>query len=154
MGSVQLARVIATVAPLHQPIAVLVVFRDPRIDVAVADIDVAGRIPGHIGDLAEQAVDGRKRRIGMLKGMSALIGCFGLAAQHHHRAALGRELHHHVRALVGDPDIVLSVDPDRMGEGPGIKILSDLPEVIAVLVEFQKLRSARPISGVSSVVPR
>jgi len=71
----------AAVTPLHEPIAVLVVFRDARIDVAVADIDVARRIPCHIGDLAEQTVDRRKRRIGMLQRMSALVRGFGLAAQ-------------------------------------------------------------------------
>ncbi len=59
MRRIHLARLGTAVAPLHQPIAVLVIFGDARIDVAVADIGVAGRIPRHIGDLPEQAVYGR-----------------------------------------------------------------------------------------------
>src|SRR5206468_648966 len=43
------------------PVAVLVELGDARVDVPVADVDIALRIPGHVGGLAELAVDGRQR---------------------------------------------------------------------------------------------
>src|SRR5262249_58088145 len=61
---VEFARTFAALPPRLQPVAVLVVFGHARIHVAVADVDVALRIPGHVGRLAEAAVDGRERRGG------------------------------------------------------------------------------------------
>ena len=52
---VELAGLVAGLAPGLEPVAVLIDFRDARIDVAVADVGVAGGIPGHVGHLAEHA---------------------------------------------------------------------------------------------------
>ena len=48
---------VPVLAPRLHPVAVLVVLGDARVDVAVADVDVALRVPGDVGRLAEQAVD-------------------------------------------------------------------------------------------------
>src|SRR5207237_10677957 len=53
-------------APRLHPVAVAVVLRDARVDVAVADVDVALRIPRDVGGLAEQSVDGWQRRAPVL----------------------------------------------------------------------------------------
>jgi hypothetical protein len=69
----------------------------------------------------------RERRIGVaLVRMGLGIGRFGLASEHHLDAAFRGELHHHVRALVGRPDIVVLVDPHGVGVGPGVEIFADL----------------------------
>ena len=104
-------------------------------------------IEGHIGDLTEQAVDSRQRRIGMLERMSELIRRFRLAAQHHHRAPCGGELDHHVGAFVGDPDIVLRINADRVGIAPGVQVLADLADVVAVRSELEQLGGTRAIGG-------
>src|SRR5579872_2652186 len=44
---------LSPIAPLLHPIAVLVELGDARVDVAVADEDVALRVPGHVGGLPE-----------------------------------------------------------------------------------------------------
>ena len=62
MRGVELAGLVAGLAEGLEPVAVLVDLGDARIDVAVADVGVAGGVPGHVGDLAELAVDGRERR--------------------------------------------------------------------------------------------
>ena len=98
---------VAAFAPGLQPVAVLVDLGDARIDVAVADVSVAGGVPRDVGHLAEHAVDGRQRRVRMLQRRGVLVGRFLLAAEHHRDAALRREFDDHVRALVGDPDVVV-----------------------------------------------
>jgi hypothetical protein len=62
-----------------------------------------------------------------------------LAAENHRDAALGGELDHHVRAFVGDPDIVVAVDLDHVRERPGIEIVADLAQKLAVGVKLQEL---------------
>jgi hypothetical protein len=57
----------------------------------------------------------------------------------------------HVRALVGDPDVVLSIDFHGVGEGPGVEVVADLAQIIAVGVELQELRRRRAIGGASCV---
>src|SRR5262249_56042211 len=57
MHEIEFAGALAVLAPRLHPVAVLVVFGDACVHVAVADEDVALRIPGHIGRLAEAAVD-------------------------------------------------------------------------------------------------
>src|SRR5712692_7554190 len=59
VGSVELAGLIAGLAPGFEPDAVLVGLGDAGIDVAVADVGVAGGVPSHVGDLAKHAVDRR-----------------------------------------------------------------------------------------------
>ena len=70
---VEPAGLVAGFAKRFEPVAIFVGFGDAGIDVAVADVGVAGCIPRHIGDLAKQPVDGRKRRGRVLKGSGALV---------------------------------------------------------------------------------
>ena len=90
----------------------------------------------------------------MFPRLGGLVRGFFLAAEHHHDPAVGIELDHHVRALVDGPDVVLAVDADGMGEGPGVEITPDLAHELPVGVELQQLRcrgtvgrSARPAAG-------
>ncbi len=129
-------------APLFNPVAVLVDLGHTRIDVAIADIGVAFRIPGDVGGLTETAIGGRERRIGPMQRMGVLVRGFRFAAEHHHDAAvLVVELDDHVRALVGGPDIVVLIDPHRVGERPCIEVLADLPNEVTLRRKFEQLRS-------------
>ena len=80
---VELAGLIAGLTPGFEPDTVFVGFGDAGIDVAVADVGVTGGIPRHVGDLAEKAVDGRERGLGMLERLGAFVGGFLLAAEDH-----------------------------------------------------------------------
>src|SRR5260221_4581363 len=105
--SVELTGLIPGFAPGLEPVAVLVDFGDARIDVAVGDVNIASSIPRDVGDLAEHTIGGRQGRLDVLEGLGAFVGGFLLAAEDHDDAALGIELDDHVRAFVGDPDVVV-----------------------------------------------
>src|SRR5207244_2719834 len=78
----ELAGLLSAVAPGFQPVAVLVDLCDPRVDVAIADIGIARRIPGDVGDLAEAARLRRQRRIVIaLERPGFFIGRLLLAAK-------------------------------------------------------------------------
>jgi hypothetical protein len=115
--------------------------------VAVADIGIAGRVPGHVGHLAKISVARRQRRVWVLERRSVLVRGLLLAPEDHIDPTFRREFDHHVRALVGDPDVVLCIDFHGVGEGPGIKVVADFTQVIAVGVELQELRRGRAIGG-------
>src|SRR5712692_3099413 len=78
----------------------------------------------------------------MLQGCGALIGSFLLAAKHQDDAAFRIEFDDHVRALV---------DLHGVGEGPGVKIVANLAEKLAVRGEFQELRGARGVGRASGI---
>jgi hypothetical protein len=61
------------------------------------------------------------------------------AAEDHDDAAGGVELDDHVGAFVGDPDVVVFVDADGVGVGPGVEIVADLADVRAVGGELEEL---------------
>ena len=127
---------------------------DPRIDVAVADIAVAGLVPGDVGHLAEHAVDRRQRRLGVFQRAGVLVRGLLLAPEHHRDPALRVEPDHHVGAFVGDPDVVGAVDLDGVGERPGVEVAADLADEIAVAVELEELRGGGGIGrafGVAAV---
>src|SRR5260370_23279577 len=86
---VELAGLIAGLAPGFEPVAVLVNFGDAGVDVAVADVRVAAGIPRDVGDLAEHSIDGRKRRLDVLERLGALLRSLLLAAENHDDAAIG-----------------------------------------------------------------
>ena len=133
-------------APGLEPLAVLIDLGDARIDVAVADKSVAGLVPGDVGHLSEKAIVGRKRRVRMFEWRGVLVRGFLFAPEHHVDPAFRGELDHHIRALVGDPDIVLGVDLHRVRERPGIEVMADLPQIIAVGVKLEQLRRRRGVS--------
>src|SRR5260370_34003088 len=90
--SVELAGLIAWLAPGFEPDAIPVGLGDAGIDVAVADVGVAGGVPSHIGDLAKHAVDRRERRLGMLERLGAFVGGFLFAGEDHGGRALASGL--------------------------------------------------------------
>src|ERR1700674_4353795 len=152
--SVELAGLVAGLAPGLEPVAVLVDFGDARIDIAVADVGIACRVPRDVGDLAEHAIDGRQRRLDVLERLGAFVRGFLLAAEDHDDAAFGIELDDHVGAFVGDPDVVVLIDLDGVGEGPGIEMVADLAEKFSVGGELEELRGARAIGGTCAVATR
>ena len=84
----------------------------------------------------------------------ALVGGLLLAAEDHHDAAGRIELDHHVGAFVGDPDVVVFVDADGVGVGPGIEIVANLAEVRAVGGKLQKLGGACTVRRAGGVASR
>src|SRR5206468_2085880 len=97
---------------------------------------------------------GRKRRLRMFERLGAFVGGFLLAADNHSDAAFGIELDDHVGAFVGDPDVVVLVDADRMREGPGVEIVADLADESAVRKKLEELRSAGSVSGAGAIAAR
>ena len=142
------------VAPRLHPVAVLVDLGDARVDVAVADEDVAGRIPGDVGHLAEAPVLGRQRRLGMLERRGVFVRRLLLAAEHHQDLAFGAELDDQVGALVGAPDVVVAVDAHGVRERPGVEVLADLANEVAVGVELEQLRRGRGVRRAGRVAAR
>jgi hypothetical protein len=67
------------------------------------------------------------------------VGGLLLAAEDHDDASGGIEFDDHVRAFVGDPDVVVPVDTDGVSVGPGVEIAADLAEVGAVGGELEEL---------------
>src|SRR5208337_1568679 len=58
--SVELSGAVAGLAPRLEPVAVFIDFSYARVDIAVADIYIPGRIPGHVGHLPEHPVHRRQ----------------------------------------------------------------------------------------------
>ena len=87
----------------------------------------------------------------MLQRAGAFVGGFLLAAEDHDHAAGRVELDDHVRAFVGDPDVVVFIDADGVGEGPGVEVVADLAEVVAVGVELEELRGGCAVGGAGGV---
>ena len=69
-----------------------------------------------------------------------LIGPLIPPAQDHGHAAFRVELDDRVAALVDHPDVVLGIDAHAMTEHVAVELLPDLPHVVAVRVELERLR--------------
>ena len=151
---VELAWLVTRFAPGLEPIAVLVDFGDARIHVAVADVGVPGGVPRDVGNLTEHSIDGRKRRLDMPERFSAFVGSFLLAAKDHNDATFRIELDDHVGAFVGNPNVVVPIDLDGVGEGPGVEMVADLAEEFSVSGELEELRSARAVGGTGGIAAR
>src|SRR4029077_4604287 len=142
----ELPRLSAFVAPGFYPVSVLVIFRDARVDVSVGDVDVAVRIPGHVGGLAEESVDGGKRRIWVAPRFSLLFGSLGPAAEYPNYAACLIEFDDHVGTFVDGPDVVVLVDAHAVSFGPGVEAFADFTDVRAIGAELEELRGRGGIS--------
>ncbi len=68
----------------------------------------------------------------MLERLGAFVGGFLFAAENHDDAAFGVEFDDHVRAFVGDPDVVVLVDLDGVGEGPSVKMMADFAQEFSI----------------------
>src|SRR5579871_45924 len=128
----ELARTRTRLAEGPDPVAVAIVLGDPGVDVAIADVDVVVRVPGHIRYLTEQTVGGRQRRMGMRERMCAFVRCLGLATQHECDAPPGIEAHYQIGTLIGHPHVVIPIDAHGMREGPRVEVVTDLTQIMAV----------------------
>src|SRR5215469_15636307 len=81
--SIELPGTIPWLTPRLDPVSFLIDLGNPGIDVAVADVRIACRVPGHIGDLAELPVDRWKGRLRMFQRTSTLVGSFLPAPENH-----------------------------------------------------------------------
>src|SRR5262249_25609562 len=138
MWSIELSRRFATLAPCLYPVAVSIDLDDPGIVIAVADKDIACRVPRHVSRPVEKAGPCRRSRRARPGLFGAALDQFPFPAQYHQHLALGVELDDHVRALVHAPDVVVFVHPDHMGEVKSVQILSDLSQKLAIAVKFEQ----------------
>src|SRR5262249_27264047 len=93
---VELALALALLTPLLQQLALFRELQHPRVAVAVGDVEVAGGSHGHLGRAVEAV-----RAVALRASL----------AQRQEQFALGAELHDTVAAHVGDPDVILRIDP-------------------------------------------
>src|SRR5213079_164060 len=84
----------------------------------------------------------------------AVIRGLLLAAEHHYYASLRIEFNDHVRTLVGNPDVVLAIDFDRVRVRPRVEVVADLAHELAVRAKLEKLRSTRPIGRPRRIATR
>src|SRR5258708_28263925 len=75
----------------------------------------------------------------MLERLGAFVRSFLLAAEDQYDAALRIELDDHVGTFIRDPDVVVSVDADGVGEGPGVEVVTDLAKKFSVGGKFEQL---------------
>src|SRR5215831_408136 len=154
MRRVELAGLFAALAPRFQPIPVLIDLRHTRIDIAIAYVSVVGRIPSDVRYLTEAPVFSGQRRRWVLQWRGTLVRRLLLATKHHVDPTFGRELDHHIRALVGHPNVVMTVDLNGVCEGPRIQVTTDLPNESTVGTKLEELCCGRGISGASRVTTR
>ena len=92
--------------------------------------------------------------MGMAQRLSPFVRGFLFAPKDHQHAAFRIELDHHVRALIGRPNVVILVDFHRVRERPGVEIVADLANEFAVGIELQELSGACTIGGADGVTAR
>ena len=83
-----------------------------------------------------------------------MVRRFLLSTEHHKNFAVWVELDHHVRAFVGDPNIVFAIDAHHVRIGPGVEMLAHFPNEIALTVKLEQLAGCRRVSwpgGVATV---
>ena len=73
---IELARAITRLAPGFQPFAVRIHLGHARIDVTIADIDVARGIPGHVRHLTEHTVNCRQRGLSAEEAVALIVNGF------------------------------------------------------------------------------
>src|SRR5262249_44834326 len=138
-------------ADRRHEIAVLAELRDTRVDVAVADVDVALGVPRDVGWLPELAIDRRPRRIDPLPRFGVVRRLL-LPSEDHRHPAFGTEADDHVRALVDRPEVVVFVKAHVVRVGPGVETLADLFHELAGLVEEENLRGSRAVRWTTRAV--
>ena len=122
----------------------LVNLYDARVAVSVGDEDVTREVPRHVRGPVEGAPSRRRWRRARGRGHCGLHR-FVATAQHHHYTTGRVELDDHVRAFVGRPDVVVRVDPHRVGERKAVQVLADLAKERALGTELEELRGARAV---------
>ena len=129
---------------LRNESAVLVVFHDAGVDVAVGDEDVSLRVPRHVGRPSEF--------IFLIEPRTFRRVCLGCTrhrlrppAEHHDDTSLRVELDHHVRPLIDDPDVVLRIDAHLVRELEAIDTDSPFLHKVPVRVELEKPGVSAPV---------
>src|SRR2546429_5154428 len=117
----------------------------------VSHKNVAGRVPCDIGRPIKDVTLSACPRKSSAAGSTALATGAGtaVAARSRNGNRLGFstqqelgmsrriELHNEVRHLIDDPDVVLRVDTDLLGEDEAVAVLSYLPNEFAVSIELE-----------------
>src|SRR5690242_6752608 len=150
MRSIKLANRSAPSAPGLNEDAVFVKFSDAGVSVAIGDENISGSIPGHIGG----AIEVISRDAGAVAASAATFAATTFStrgrrgdidglrfpAHSHEHVTIGIELDDHVRAFIHDPDVILRIHANGVGENETVKTLTDLTDILAALVEFKKTR--------------
>src|SRR6187549_1864551 len=98
--------------PRHHPVAVLVELRDPRVPVAIADVDVVVGVESDIGRSAEVPVDVHWRRCPVSTDRYVIVRfvrSLRAAAEIERYITSGVEPYRGMRSLVDDPQVVKAV---------------------------------------------
>jgi hypothetical protein len=102
-------------------------------------------VPGYVGRLEELARP--RRRCGLsrvhARATHPFTDRFVPAAQNQLDLVIRPELHDFIGAVVDEPDVVLSIDPDRVRPGLRVQALSNLFEERTVWIELEEPRHAR-----------
>src|SRR5262245_62977594 len=125
MRRIELALILSGFTERLHPVAVLVKLSNSRIDISIADEDVALRVPRNVCRLPELPVNRRSWRF-HASPWAGLVGCLLLSAEHHHNASFRIVLDDHVGTLVHGPAVVVLLDSYGMRAGPGLAIVSYL----------------------------
>jgi hypothetical protein len=60
-------------------------------------------------------------------------------------------INHYVRTLVGDPDVVLRINLDRVGIRPGIQVVTNLAQKFAVRAKLRELSGTGSVRGTCGI---
>src|ERR1019366_9964925 len=134
--STKLARSRAPVAPVLDQIAFLGELRYARIPVSVGNVGVAVWSNGRVGRLVEV----RRRWYGSFDPMSHIdpSQVRRAAAQRLYHAQVAVELNHHIVGRANQPQIVLGIEADAVGDVEDWRAFAIGREERAILVEFQQ----------------
>ena len=116
---------------------------DMRVDVAVADEDVALRVEGHVGRLEEvPGARWRYRGVGWDRWFAEPLEDRLVAAPKRElEPAVRAELHDKIGAVVDEPDIVVAVHAHRVGPRLRVEVPADLPDEASVGPKLEELRA-------------
>src|SRR5688572_3316718 len=81
-----------------------------------------------------------RQPIAAIVELFGIVGTFGTPAKVHRDVAGRIELHHRVRALVDDPEVVIAVVPRAVRVAEAVDPAADLARELPALVELEKLR--------------
>src|SRR5579871_6498651 len=90
----------------------------------------------------------------MLPGFCSFVRSFFLAPEYHYYTTFGIELDDHVRPFVHRPEIIVLIESDGVGEGPGVEVVADLANEFPIRGELENLRGAGAIGWPGGVAAR
>jgi hypothetical protein len=117
--------------PRHHPVAVLVELRDPRVPVAIADVDVVVGVESDIGRSAEVPVDVHWRRCPVSTDRYVIVRfvrSLRAATEIERYITSGVEPYRRMRSLVDDPQVVKAVVAKAVTIGKPVHALPDFAD--------------------------